>query len=205
MESQIESTDVQLADDHIPCSIELCMDSASAEVDARLFCLNHFLSVSFQELQSRLQSLTGSERDPAAVAAFKESLAVWARQAENLADDARFADQETKARLLEALAWISSAGKSFRRSPRTAKAVPVWLRREDPRRTWEEDTWTSSISRHGAGFVCRHPVETGGTVILTRKDKGGGRVTARVVYSRLDSEGQRQVGVELLDRDDFWD
>jgi hypothetical protein len=53
--------------------------------------------------------------------------------------------------------------------------------------------------------VCRHPVETGGTVILTRKDKGGSRATARVVYSRMDSEGQRQVGVELVDRDDFWD
>jgi hypothetical protein len=109
-----------------------------------------------------------------------------------------------KARLLEVLAWISSTGKSLRRSPRTATAVPVWLRREDPRRTWEEDTWTSTVSRHGAGFVCRHPVEKGGMVILTRKDKGG-RASARVIYSRIDSEGQRQIGVELVDRDDFWD
>jgi PilZ domain-containing protein len=84
-----------------------------------------------------------------------------------------------------------------------ATEVPVWLRREDSRRTWEEDTWTSTLSRHGAGFVCRHPVEIGGTVVLTRKDKGG-RATARVVYSRMDSEG-RQIGVEFIDRDDFWD
>jgi hypothetical protein len=41
-------------------------------------------------------------------------------------------------------------------------------------------------------------------VILTRKDKGG-RASARVIYSRIDSEGQRQIGVELVDRDDFWD
>ncbi len=85
-----------------------------------------------------------------------------------------------------------------------AMAVPVWLRREDPRRTWEEDTWTTTLSRHGAGFVCRHPVDTGGMVVLTRKDKGG-RVEARVVYSRLDSEGRRQIGIELIGRDDFWD
>jgi len=60
------------------------------------------------------------------------------------------------------------------------------------------------LSRHGAGFVCRHPIETGGKVFLLRKDKGT-RAEARVVYCRLDSEGSRQIGVELIDRDDFWD
>lgn len=203
MEGQIESVDLLLVAGDISCSVEPCGDVVSAEVDSRLFCLNHFLSVSFQELQARHKRLL-QKPDAKAAAAFKEFLAAWTRQAEDLIDDAHLADQEMKARLLEALAWISSAGKSLRRSPRRTTAVPVWLRREDPRRTWEEDTWTSTVSRHGAGFVCRHPVETGGTVILTRKDKGG-RAEARVVYSRLDSEGQRQVGVELVDRDDFWD
>jgi len=45
--------------------------------------------------------------------------------------------------------------------------------------------------------------DSDGTLVLTRKDKGG-RAAARVVYSRMDSEGNRQVGVELVDRDDFW-
>jgi len=26
-----------------------------------------------------------------------------------------------------------------------------------------------------------------------------------VVYSRMNAEGRRQIGVELIDRDDFWD
>ncbi len=203
METQIESVSLLLTAGDISCSVESCADVVSTEVDSRLFCMNHFLSVSFQELQGRHKRLL-QKPDAAAAAAFKEFLATWARQAEELADDARIEDQQTKARLLEVLAWISSTGKSLRRSPRTATAVPVWLRREDPRRTWEEDTWTSTVSRHGAGFVCRHPVEKGGMVILTRKDKGH-RASARVIYSRIDSEGQRQIGVELVDRDDFWD
>lgn len=202
MGTQTESVSLLLTAGDISCSVESCADVVSAEVDSRLFCVNHFLSVSFQELQARHKRLL-QKPDAVAAAAFKEFLSAWARQAEDLEDDARIEDQQMKA-LREVLGWISSTGKSLRRSPRTATAVPVWLRREDPRRTWEEDTWTSTVSRHGAGFVCRHPVEKGGMVILTRKDKGR-RATARVIYSRIDSEGQRQIGVELVDRDDFWD
>ena len=113
-------------------------------------------------------------------------------------------DKSIKTRLQRALLWVSQTGRSLRRSPRSATAVPVWLRRDDSRRTWEEDTWTSTVSRHGAAFVCRHPVEIRGALILMRKDKGS-RAAARVVYSRMDSEGRRQIGVELVDRDDFWD
>lgn len=204
MEGQIESVGLLLlAAGNISCSVESCEDVVSAEVDSRLFCLNHFLSDSFQELQARHKRLL-QKPDATAAAAFKELLGEWTRQAKDLADDARLADQQMKTRLQDVLGWISSTGKSLRRSTRTATAVPVWLRREDPRRTWEEDTWTSTLSRHGAGFVCRHPVEKGGMVILTRKDKGR-RASARVIYSRIDSEGQRQIGVELVDRDDFWD
>lgn len=202
METQTESVSLLLTAGDISCSVESCTDVVSAEVDSRLFCLNHFLSVSFQELQARHKRLL-QKPDAVAATAFKEFLSAWARQAEELAEDAHIEDQQMRA-LREVLAWISSTGKSLRRSPRTATAVPVWLRREDPRRTWEEDTWTSTVSRHGAGFVCRHPVEKGGMVILTRKDKGA-RASARVIYSRIDSEGQRQIGVELVDRDDFWD
>src|SRR5690348_5371141 len=131
METQTESVSLLLTAGDISCSVESCGDVVSAEIDSRLFCLNHFLSVSFQELQARHKRLL-QKPDAVAAAAFKEFLATWARQADELADDAHLEDQQTKARLLEVLAWISSTGKSLRRSPRTATAVPVWLRREDP-------------------------------------------------------------------------
>ncbi|MGH9712679.1 MAG: PilZ domain-containing protein [Candidatus Acidiferrales bacterium] len=204
MEGEIESIDIQEKAESSPCGVDPCGKVAAVEVETHLFCLNHFLSVSFQELRSRYESLRSQECDPAATAAFKEFLAVWARQADSLVEDTHLADQQTKSQLLEALLWVSHAGKSLRRSPRLTIGVPVWLRREDARRTWEEDTWTSTLSRHGAGFVCHHSVETGGMVVLTRKDKGC-RATARVVYARMDSEGGRQIGVEIIDRDNFWD
>jgi hypothetical protein len=204
MEGQIESAGVHQAVADHPCGVESCGERAAAKVDMREFCLAHFLSVSFEELRASHERLRTAAYDPTAMASFRERSSIWAREAERLAEEARLADPQTKARLMGSLQWISQAGKSLRRSPRAAAAVPVWLRREDPRRTWEEDTWTTTLSRHGAGFVCRHPVDTGGMVVLTRKDKGG-RAEARVVYSKLDSEGRRQIGVELIDRDDFWD
>jgi hypothetical protein len=204
MEGQIESVDVQAAAEAIACSVESCVQRAAAEFERRPFCQEHFLSVSFREVQSRHEQLKEQQCDAAAIADFKELLTAWAREADNLIETVCFSDPETKARLLEALLWASSAGKSLRRSRRLATAVPVWLRREDSRQIWEEDTWTSTVSRHGAGFNCRHRLEVGGTVIVTRKDKGG-RAMAHVVYSRMDSEGRRHVGVELIDRVDFWD
>jgi hypothetical protein len=192
MEGQAESVIVQEAADGSLCSVQPRGERAAAEVYTRPFCLDHFLSVSFQELQSRHELLRGQECDPAAAAAFKELLAAWARKAEDLVAGACFTDQRTNARLREALLWVSRGG-SLRRSPRLAAAVPVWLLRENSRQTWEEDTWTSTLSRHGAAFVCRHPVEIGGTVVLMRKDNSS-RAAAHVVYSRMDSEGRRQIG-----------
>jgi hypothetical protein len=204
MEGQIEELGVQQTCEEHLCSVDTCAERAVAKLDMRQFCLDHFLSVSFQEIRAHYDRLKSQPYDSTAMSSFRELSSIWAREAEKLVEEARCADEETKGRLLEALLWVSQAGKSLRRSPRVPATIGVWLRREDPRRTWEEDTWTRTVSRHGAGFVCRHPVEMGGRVVITRKDKGV-RAEARVVYSRMTSEGRREIGVEMIDRDNFWD
>lgn len=206
MESQIATGVVQhlLGSGDSDCEVDACGARGAAEVEARQYCAEHFLTVSFQDLQERLVRLKNQPFDPAAISPFKEFLTSWKLEATKLSDNPGTDAASRKARLITCMNWVSQTEKSLRRSPRVAMAVAVWLRREDPRRTWEEDTWTSMVSRHGAGFVCRHPVETGGRVFLLRKDKGS-RAEARVVYARMDAEGSRQIGVELIDRDDFWD
>lgn len=204
MEGQIESVGIQQTCENHPCSVDSCGEHAVAKLDMREFCLEHFLSVSFQEIRTHYDGLKSQPYNATAMSSFRELSSIWAREAEKLVEEARFADQGTKGRLLEALLWISQAGKSLRRSPRVATSIGVWLRREDPRRTWEEDTWTSTVSRHGAGFVLRHPVDAGGRLVVTRKDKAM-RAEARVVYARMNSDGRREIGVEMIDRDDFWE
>ena len=141
--------------------------------------------------------------EPRAAGAFGDFLAACAGQARTLSEYPELADSSEKPRLLEFLDIVSRFSRRLRRSPRQEVSVPVWLRREDSRHTWEEETWTSTVSRHGAGFVCRHSLEVNGTVVLCRRDKGG-RAQARVVYCYFDSEGGRRIGVELLGTADFW-
>ncbi len=204
MEGQIEQIGVeQTCEDH-SCNVDSCGERAVAKLDMREYCLEHFLSVSFQEIRAHYEGLKSEPYDSNAMSSFRELSSIWAREAEKLIEEANLASEETKGKLLEALLWISQAGKSLRRSPRVPASIGVWLRREDARRTWEEDTRTRTVSRHGAGFVCRHPVEMGGRVVITRKDKAM-RAEARVVYSRLNADGGREIGVEMIESDNFWD
>jgi hypothetical protein len=203
MENQMETHDVPETVRGASCSSGACGEPAVADFDARHLCMEHFLGYCFEELEARNQRLKNHPAEPE-TDSFRKFLSASVEQVQKLSDGDRFADTQTKSQLLEFLLRASQLSKGLRRSPRLSSSVPVWLRREDPSRTWEEETWTVTVSQHGAGLICRHAVETGGKVVLCRRDKGS-RAQARVVYCRYDGDGRRQIGVELLDRDDFWD
>lgn len=203
MENQMELPLAPRTAQEAFCSSEACGEPAVADFDARHLCMEHFLVVCFQELEARNERLKSHSAD-AETESFRKFLNTSVEQVQKLSDVEQVPGAPTKSQLLEFLLRASQLSKRLRRSPRLSSTVPVWLRREDPSRTWEEETWTVTVSKHGAGLVCRHPVEAGGKVVLCRRDKGS-RAQARVVYCRYDGDGRRQIGVELLDRDDFWD
>jgi hypothetical protein len=186
------------------CTTESCNEPAVAELGTQSLCVEHFATQFMRDAQSRDACLRSEPFDPAATEAFNKLLADCAAQAKELLESGQNLASPSKERLRDVLLLTSQLHQRLRRSPRTPVSIGVWLRREDPGQTWEEEAWTSSISRHGAGLVCRHRVEPGRTLYLCRKDRGG-RAKARVVYSRYDSAGDRQIGVEILDRIDFWD
>jgi hypothetical protein len=204
MEEHSEQGGVRLALEKSPCSFASCEEHASAEFDTRALCAEHFLSVSLRELESRIDELKSKSFEASAMNSCKKLLADCAQEARRLAEDEPITDPAMKTRLLEMLLQVANLSQHLRRSPRMAASVPVFLRREEAGQTWEEETWISTASRHGAGMPCRHLVEKGGTVILCRKDRGT-RVRARVVYCRYDSQGRREIGVELLDPVEFWE
>lgn len=156
------------------------------------------------ELESRSARLRELSFEPAATAAFRDFMATCAKQAEQLVADSRFTHAHGKNGLLDFLLRVSQLSQRIRRSPRKNSTVAVWLRREDPYSTWQEETWTVSVSRHGAGLICHRPVQKGGTLVLCRKDKGS-RAEATVVYTMRDAEGRKQIGVQFRDPTDFWD
>ncbi len=186
------------------CSVAPCEGDVAAELESKPLCVEHFLTFSIAELESRSRKLRDESFESSETTAFRDLISSCAQQAHRLSEDERNADTRIKARLLDILLRASQLGQSLRRGPRVESAVSVYVRREESGRTWEEETWTSTLSLHGAGLVCRHLVEKGGMVILCRKDKGE-RARARVVYCHYDGQGRRQIGVEFLDRPDFWD
>jgi hypothetical protein len=203
VENQLDSGNARQTVEETACGSGACSEPGVADFDSKRLCTEHFLAACFQELEARNDRLKSQPAD-SEIDSFRKFLSSSVEQARKLSEEPPCADKETKTQLLEFLLRASELSKRLRRSPRLTSSVPVWLRREDPSRTWEEETWTVTTSRHGAGLVCRHAVEAGGTVVLCRRDKGS-RAQARVVYCRYDGDGRRQIGVELLNREDFWD
>jgi hypothetical protein len=205
MEGQIKLSPIgRPVVENTQCSFGSCGELAAVDLGERPLCFAHFFPVCTEELESWHERLRGQPFDAVTIERFKNFVVDCARQVQELGEDERFADGQMKAQIPEFLFRISQLNHRLRRSPRLRSVVLIWLRREDSGRTWEEETWTTMLSRYGASLVCHHPVQTGGTVVLCRKDRGV-RVRARVVYCRYDSEGQREIGVELLDQDDIWE
>lgn len=204
MDTRIESPAIPADFEGRQCATESCGEPAVASFEEQSFCMEHFAGSSIRALESRSERLRNQPFDAAATESFQKFLIGCASQANQLLSSEHSSHSPANTRLLEVLRLVEQLNQRLRRGPRTSASVPLWLRREDPGQTWEEETWTSSISWRGAGLTCRHRVEPGRTVLLCRRDRSG-RVRARVVYSRFDSGGDRQIGVEILDRDDFWD
>jgi PilZ domain len=217
MQDQLASiTDVRLVLEPSRCAGASCDASAAIDFDGRSLCLQHFLPTCIAELEARNERLRNLPFDAAATEAFKAFIAKCSKHAEKLAEklaeqplenlheESRFSRAQAKTSVLDFLLRISQLTQQIRRSPRTNSSVAVWLRREDPHQTWHEETWTVSVSQHGAALLCRRPVEKGGTVVLCRKDKGS-RATAQVVYSRRDPEGRKQIGIQFNEPVNFWD
>jgi hypothetical protein len=221
MQNQIASSpDPQLLREPTCCAAESCNASAAIDLANRSLCLEHFLPACLTEIESRNEHLRNLPFDPAATEALKSFIATCAKQAETLAAkpteqpaeqlaeqsaaNARRVPPQRKTSVLDFLQRLSQVSQQIRRSPRTVSSIAVWLRREDPHQTWHEETWTVSVSHHGAALLCRRPVEKGGTVVLCRKDKGS-RAEAQVVYSLRDSEGRKQIGIQFNDPISFWD
>jgi hypothetical protein len=204
MENLIEApSEVRVIEESAPCGMASCDEGAAIALRGRPLCVRHFIPVCIQEIESRGDRLKNGLYDEAATLAFKNFISACAEQASRFIQDDGLTDGSTKSSLEGFLRRVSQSGQRLRRSPRLSSSVPIFLRREDSGRTWEEETWTITVSQHGASLVCRHPVETGGALVLSRRDRAN-RVQARVVYCRYNAEGWREIGVELLDREDFW-
>ncbi len=186
------------------CSVQGCRRSAAASLDLYPYCREHFLSTCYERLdqcKDRLAERPSHDTTPESVRKF---LIECSRQAADLALGIEDLDNLERARLLDILLWTGELSSRLRRSSRKAASVPVRLSSAKPSQLWEEDTQTLMLSRHGALVECQHPAEMGETILLMRRDTGR-QARARVAWRQRGKENRLEVGIEILDCENFWE
>lgn len=101
--------------------------------------------------------------------------------------------------------WVPVADTGQRRSERVLIDVPVVIRGEtEDRRAFEEETFTVTVSAHGALVMLAAKVKLGQTLLLLNPKNWDER-EGRVAFRSADHAGLAQVALEFtLPAGDFW-
>ncbi len=187
----------------VRCSVQGCEESAAGSLEGCSFCREHFISTCYEELdqcrnwqEARLSPDTTSE-------SVRQFLVECYRQVAQLASNVKEFTGLERAQLIDILLRATDLSRQLRQSPRLAASIPVELRCEEPGGAWEEETQTKQISCYGALLECQHPVRAGEILLVVRLDTGR-QAQARVARRQRKIGGAQEIGVEFLDRDNFW-
>jgi hypothetical protein len=191
-----------MSDQH--CSVETCQRPGIAIVGPDFFCRRHFVSACSAQLETYTKLMDQRRLGEVPVESLRRFIRDCLREADNIERDARDLDNLERARLLDLILSAAELGRHLRRSPRKVACIPIELRSKKPREPWQEETKTHLISRHGALTRCEHPLQIDEPLRVTRLDTGR-TADARVAWGQPKGEGQRDIGIEFLDCDNFWE
>ncbi len=186
------------------CSVALCEKPVVALLDHSSFCREHFISTCYAQLEAYTKLRNEGRLNEVHAESVRRFISECTRQADLIEQAMRDTDNLERARLADIILWAADLGRHVRRSPRKAITVPIRLCCDGPGQNWEEETETRLLSRHGALVACRHPIKRDETFLIERKDTGQ-RGRARVSWWRPRTEVELDVGIELLDHENFWE
>jgi hypothetical protein len=185
------------------CSVPECTEEGIASIDGRVLCRTHFLTSSYQRLEAisgQIHRQEFQERQADAAGRFLEGCM---HDAADIACAVGAPSNLERARVLDVLLWASELHSRLRRGPRMPARIPVLLRSGAPEGSWEEQTETQLLSRHGAQLRCRHELRVDERLTCVRLDNGR-QAEARVAWvARKGAEGL-EVGIEFLVDKNFW-
>jgi len=185
------------------CKADNCGQASAVSLEGELFCLQHFLATCYTRIDQYDAMRKGPGLDAARTEIVRRFIHESSRIADELEHTAQGLDNLDRAKLLHIILSASELGRHLRRSPRKAAAIAVHLSSERLGATWEEDTETVLVSRHGALVRCKHPAKAGETLHLIRADTGK-KATARVAWQRPMENDDVRIGVEFVTCDNFW-
>jgi hypothetical protein len=186
-----------------PCRTVGCENPGVTVLENASFCCNHFIAHCYEELGTYSQMLSDHRLTETATVSARRFVQECLRQADLLENDSRNLDDSEKERLSDIILLASELGRNLRRSPRKPMTIQLLLSSEPPNGSWEEETRTQFVSRHGALVHCRHPARVDQTVMVKRLDTGQ-RDKARVAWLREKSVGNYELGIEFPENENFW-
>jgi hypothetical protein len=186
------------------CEVANCGLGAIADLEGRRVCREHFITGCYDCIETYLRQLREHAFREAAAETLRNFLLNCTRQAIDLAQGLDDLENLERARLLDILMRASELGRHLRRSPRKEAVIALELRCEKLGHAWEEVTQTRVLSRYGALLNCQHDAETGDTLVVVRRDNAR-QTRARVAWCHVRPEGGREIGIELLNCDNFWE
>jgi hypothetical protein len=184
------------------CKQPGCQKTAVASIGSLRYCRGHFLELCYERIETYAHWYAGKSVAAVDVTEIRRFIADCSRQTADLASASTDLENLERAQLLDLLLRAADLGRVLRRGSRRSARFPLRLISDMPGRGWEEDTETLVVSRHGTSLHCRHPVQNEDILIVIRRDDNR-RTTARVVWCR-EGEHRWEMGLELLQGDDFW-
>ncbi len=187
------------------CSVRGCTKAAATSLHAQAFCREHFIAICYVQIEECAQQLVAREhlRETSARGMGGE-LTEITDEAARLGLSADDLTNLERAQVMDILLSAAHLSGRLRRSPRRRGSIPVRLRYEGPGHTWEEETVTYKLSRHGALLICRHAAEPGEELTLVRIDTGQ-QARVRVAWRGPRREGSQELGIEILGIANFWE
>ncbi len=190
--------------ERVECSISGCLKPAAALFGGQFYCRGHFVSTSYERLDFCADLLSNRPFSDQTSEEMRKFIAECTQQAAKLSETASNLNNIERARLLDILFYASDIGSHMRRSPRKALAIPVRVFCNTPGRPWQEDTLTRSVSRFGGMLECQHTMKPDDVLVVEHLDSGRS-VNARLAWSWRARSGTFVVGLEFVDRKNFWE
>jgi len=185
------------------CEVQNCEQPAICSLEGRALCREHFISGCYELIEDYQRQMQEQAFREATAESLRSFLLSCTRQAIDLAQSLDNLQNLERARLLDILMRASDLARHLRRSPRKEAVIPLQLRCEKLGHAWEENAQTRVLSRYGALLNCRHEAETGDTLVVQRRDSSR-ETRARVAWCQPLPDGTRDIGLELLNCDNFW-
>ena len=186
------------------CSAPNCRELAISTLEGRALCREHFITTCYDLIEQYLRQMQENVFREATAESLRNFLLSCTRQAIDLAHGLDDLENLERARLLDILMRASELARHLRRSPRKEAAVSLQLRCEKLGHAWEAEAQTRVLSRYGALLSCPHEVETGDALVVVRRDTSR-QTRARVAWCQQRPDGSREIGIELLNCDNFWE